>query len=322
MMQWLQRGKSLKHAIFSLDESLLLLAIMQNEKLVLFDSFVLETANADTIYAALRNMVDKYYLVGCQTSLVLSDAYYQLLMTDQLSVPEEEMTSALRWKMKGLLDMPINDAALDTFIVPSHGMGQKRKKVFVVAAEKAFLNQCVAAFEKALIPLSHIAIELLSLKNLVTSEVAAKQTQLLISLSKSQCVLTIIYDKNIYLVRKPKIDSITFENTEDNGLYEQLLLEIQRSTDYCLSELKLPAPKEVVLSSAFLMQGTMVAYLAKNLEQQIKCIDLNELVNTDKLIPLKHQKALYLNIGYGLKDGAAELTTAQMNEGAIDATAS
>lgn len=98
-------------------------------------------------------------------------------------------------------------------------------------------------------------------------------------------------------------------------------MEIQRSTDYCLSELKLPAPKEVVLSAAFLMQGAMVAYLTKNLDQQVRCIDFNELVQSNKLILLKHQMALYPNIGHGLITPSDDLKAAEMDEGAIDATA-
>lgn len=319
-MDWFVNKKSMLQVIFGLSDNLLLVAIIKQGRLTQFDSVVLETIGADPLCMAITMMVDRYHLIGADVSLVLSESYYQLLMTDQLAVPEEEMASALRWKMKGLLEIPTNDAALETFVVPAHGMGEKRKKVFVVATEKAFLSKCIHAFEKAFVPLSFIGIELFSLRNMTIFNAPAKQTQLLISLSNSQCLLTILHDKNVYLVRKPKIDPIMLDNSFDEQLFEQILLEIHRSTDYCLSELKLPAPKEVVLSPAFLMQGPLVDFLNKNLEQTLRILDLNEMIKSDKVIPLKFQQALFLNIGLVLDRflGAEH----KLKQEAADATAS
>lgn len=319
-MDWFAHKKSRRQVIFGLDDSLLLIAIAKQGRLFQFDSVVLETINADTLCMAVSMMVERYHLIGAEISLVLSDTYYQLLMTDQLAVPEAEMASALRWKMKGLLEIPSNEALLETLVVPAHGLGEKRKKVLVVAAEKAFLTKCIHAFEKALIPLSFVGIELFSLRNLSIFNAPGKQTQLLLSLSNSQCLLTVLYDKNIYLVRKPKIDPIALDNSLDEQLFEQILLEIHRSTDYCLSELKLPAPKEVILSPAFLMQGALANYLNKHLEQTLRTLDLNEMIQCDKVIPLKFQQALFLNVGLMLEQDLQEKQ--EMIQEEVDATAS
>lgn len=302
-MDWLfkKKGKQ-KKIVFSIDENNLFVAGILDNKLLFSDQMLLESVNSSTISAAVGRLAEKHQLIGIPSILVLPDSRYQLLMTDKLSVSDEEMTNAVRWKMKGLLDYPIAEAALDTFCVPSHGTGEKRNTVFVVATEKAFIQSCFDAFEKALVPLTGIDISLMALRNLVINNGNSKnRTQLLISFSNLQYSLTVINNNNIYLVRKPNIAKLSRENTFDEYLFEAILLEIQRSIDYCLSELKLASPSEVIFSPNFLSQKNLLEYLDKNLSQTVSCLDLNKIITFDREIPSKLQQSLFLSIGGGLQ---------------------
>lgn len=158
-MDWFHRTKkNEKKIVFSLDENNLFVAAMEGKKLLFSDQILLESLNSSTLSLAVEHLAEKHHLVAKKATLILPESRYQLLMTDKLPVAEAEMTNAIRWKMKGLLEFPINESTLDTFSVPSHGTGGKRNTVFVVATSKKFIQSCVEAFSKALVPLVRVDI--------------------------------------------------------------------------------------------------------------------------------------------------------------------
>lgn len=126
------------------------------------------------------------------------------------------------------------------------------------------------------------------------------RTQLLISVSELKFSFCIINNHQIYLVRTPQMSNFNMENASDDVLFEKMLLEIQRSTDYCLSELKVAAPSEVIFSPSFLSQNTLLDYLKNHLSQTVSCIDLNKIIEFERDIPNKLQQSLFLSIGGAL----------------------
>ena len=62
----------------------------------------------------------------------------------------------------------------------------------------------------------------------------------------------------------------------------------------------------MVLSPAFLMQAPLVDFLNKNLEQKLRTLDLNDVIDSDKIIPPKFQQALFLTIGLTLEQALTD----------------
>lgn len=297
-MDWYKkRHRPLKQVVFSIDDNNIYLAVNKGNELLIIDQVLLESINAEAITNAVSSLAEKHSLIGLSCTLVLPEQRYQLLMTDPLNVPEPKMAQALRWNMKGLLELPVNDVALDVFFVPPHGTGEQRKKVFVVAVAKAFIQICLDAFEKSLIPIKKVDIGLFSLRNLIIAASPIKQTQLLINLSENQCLLTIFHDQHVYLVRKLNVGSLNMDESLDESLFDKIELEIQRSIDYCLSELKLPAPNQIVFDPSFLLHEPLLEYLKKHLSQKICCLDLNNTISGSIELTPQKQKSHYLCIG-------------------------
>ena len=57
---------------------------------------------------------------------MLDDADYQMQLVEAPSVPREEMRSAVRWKLKDLLDYPVDAATIDVADVPTDRSGAPR----------------------------------------------------------------------------------------------------------------------------------------------------------------------------------------------------
>lgn len=289
VMSWFgfKKGGSAK-IIFSIDETHLYMCVVLANKVIALDNRELASVTEEHLLTALNELSNQHKLVGYKTHLILPEEQYQLLMTDKLNTDEKEMAKALRWKLKDLFEFPVNQTVLEVFPVPSHVAPEQQQKVYVVAANKSFLEMCVEAFNQALMPLKQIDITLFSLRNMIAAAENKKGTKIILSFSGTQYALTIYNDGNIYLARKLNLIGGMGVGTSNQAFFEQLMLEIQRSTDYCLSELKLTEPKEIMLSPFFLGQKELLTYLQQNLAQTITCIDLNEILEME--IPLAFEE--------------------------------
>jgi MSHA biogenesis protein MshI len=67
---------------------------------------------------ALSNLVKTMEIEGKQCSFVLNRKDYNLHLVEAPKVEASELRGAVRWKIKDLLDMKVEDAAIDVFRVP------------------------------------------------------------------------------------------------------------------------------------------------------------------------------------------------------------
>ncbi|MFN3234312.1 MAG: hypothetical protein ACE365_02710 [Gammaproteobacteria bacterium] len=99
---------------------------------------------------------------------ILSADDYQLIPTDAPNVPEEELSQAAPWVVKDLIDIPLEEAAIDCFLVPVR-KGQPAK-CEVVVARKDDLMQQAKSIETLGVDLTFVSIEELALVNLLNDK--------------------------------------------------------------------------------------------------------------------------------------------------------
>lgn len=64
-----------------------------------------------------------------QCSTLLSPGEYQVLLVEAPNVPQAELKTAIRWRIKDLLDYHVNDATVDVLSVPPNpGGGNERNQ--------------------------------------------------------------------------------------------------------------------------------------------------------------------------------------------------
>jgi MSHA biogenesis protein MshI len=296
-MAWFSRkGRNKKRLAFCVAEAGLSVVCSQETEILFFDHIPLDTTSAEAFLSALKKLVNRHRLTNRQCSLVLDYADYQLLMADAPSVPEIEMSKAIKWKVKGLLDYPVEDAVIDTFIVPPHGNAGQRKKVFVAAASNQFLKARAAVFEQALLKLDLVDIALLGERNVLSLYSENKGTEMLLSYQDNFSYITVYHNGDIYLVRKIESVGITDESAGDE-VNEVVLLELQRSIDYCISELKLKEPSSIFLTPHFLLKSNFIDLLSSHLSQEVACIDLNKGMKIKREMTPFEQKQCWYALG-------------------------
>lgn len=282
-----------------------LAALKNNHELLFCQRRDFEDNAIDVITKSLSNDVEQLDILGKSIRIVLAPGQYQLILMDAPEVPEHEMAKALRWRLKGLSDYPLTDVAVDAFLVPSHGVGGQRKKVFVAVTPLSGLKTKLAMFETALLEVESVSIAELALCNafhFVPNSDSAPV--MLISQEGSFCQLQIVYQKQLYLVRTLPTMSGAFD--PDSVAARNILLELQRSIDYCLSELKLPEPKELWFTASFYQTINLLEFLNQELGKETKILDLAEYLSMRRRLSLKEQNDAYTSMLGALTLKAAE----------------
>src|SRR5688572_24507219 len=103
----------------------------------------------------------------CSTVLPVGD--YQLLLVDTPGVPPAELKTAVRWRVKDLLDYRIDEATVDFLeIPPDPAAGGRSRWTYAVAARNEAVKSCIGRFDAAAIPLSVIDIAETAQRNIAS----------------------------------------------------------------------------------------------------------------------------------------------------------
>ena len=187
--------------------------------------------------SALAEIVEQYQLKRSRVYAVMSQHYYQQLQIERPNVPDEELVSALPFAIKDLISEPLHELVLDYYHVPSVTMMADRLNV--VYSQKSVIQRAVDTVANVGLTLTHIGIEELSMANLLTN---TGETQMLIyQHSADDVLISVVRDNALYFSRHLRGFQSLYQQTKvmDTFLLEGLGLELQRSLDYVVAQLKI-----------------------------------------------------------------------------------
>ncbi|PKH05155.1 type IV pilus biogenesis protein PilM [Moritella sp. Urea-trap-13] len=241
------RHKQAKLGVFIAKQRVDICALsLGNDAIAVLDSIAFN--DVSELVKTLSELVAKHNLDAATCHVVLSNQLYQLLQIDKPNVPDNEIASSLPFIAKEFIHEAIDSVVFDYFSVPN------QNKINLVYCSKSLVELIVSAIQQVKLELISIAIEELATANLFNTPADAKQknTQMLISQQDYQEVnLTIIHDNQLYFSRRirgfARLRDL-HENQLDSPLLDNFSLEIQRSADFAVSQLKLPEVKEINLA--------------------------------------------------------------------------
>lgn len=212
----------------------------------------------------LGKMIAKHHLQAASCHVVLSNQLYQLLQIDKPNVPDDEVASSLPFIAKEFINEAIDTVVFDYFSVPN------QNKINLVYCQKNVVQLIVAATQQAELELITIGIEELATANLFNSAAneERKSTQMLITQQDHQEInLTIMHDNQLYFSRRLRGFSGLRDLQEqqlDSALLDNFSLEIQRSADFAVSQLKLPEVKVINLALPSAILESLITRLQLN----------------------------------------------------------
>lgn len=145
-------------------------------------------------------------LIGMDAQVMLRPEQYQVLQVEMPAVAPEELRSAVRYQIREMVDLHIDDITLDVLRV---GDGQQKgtANVFVVVAANAVINEVQVLGRSMQWPVSVIDVQETAQRNLQTllaqrdGAVDRADASLLVS-GEKQAVLTISANGELYYTRR------------------------------------------------------------------------------------------------------------------------
>lgn len=243
----------------------------------------------------------------CLTLLPASD--YQLLLVDAPNVPPAELKTAVRWRLKDMLDYPVNDATIDVLDIPVGSSGASRgHSMYAVAARNDVIHGYIDRFSGAQLPLSVIDIAETAQRNIAALFEPADRGVGLLYVGAKQALLTINFRGELYLARR--IDVGTEQLLAPAGGQRQeglnrILLELQRSFDHLDRQFPFVTLAKLLLGPEPEDTG-VAAYLSANLDIPVERANLQDVIDFSAGPALEGEQAwrLFHVLGAALRNEA------------------
>ena len=218
----------------------------------------------------------------CLTLLPARD--YQLLLVEAPNVPRPELKSAIRWRIKDMIDYHVDDATLDVLDIPPDESGASRGHfMYAVCARNDVIQARIKSFQEARIPLSVIDIPETAQRNIAALFEEVDRGVALAYIGDDWGLLTINFRGELYLSRRLEIGLKQLGSPDATARQEamdRVALELQRTFDHfdrqfhhvVVSKLLLaPMPQDIGLAD----------FLAKNVTLPVESIDLGSKLAFD-----------------------------------------
>lgn len=202
-------------------------------------SAALPGTEPDMLAESIERWTDRAGADGVQTHVVLAPGEYQLLQIEAPPVPATEMRQAAAWRVRELLDYPVDQAVVDTFD-PPEAVQRGQANVNVAAAHRTVVAERVEQIRQAGLALASIDIPELAQGNVSERLPDARGGHALLALEEGDGLLTVYRDGQQFLARGLDSGHAELATGDEAQVAESLLLEVQRSFDYFESALSQP----------------------------------------------------------------------------------
>jgi MSHA biogenesis protein MshI len=250
----------------------------------------------------LQRLAGQFQLKHARCTTLLDESEYALLLTEAPDVRPEELKTALRWRVKDLIDFHINDATLDVFELPGVETGGRVREMYAVAARNEAIRRRADQLQTAGINLDVIDIPEMAQRNLAALLPEDAQGVAVMSFGNRSGLLTITRQGELYLSRVLDVGLDHLVHAEGQaGYYDRVVLEVQRSLDYYESHFRQRPVQHLVLAPAAAHLPELLGHLRANLGVSVSVMNLAELVEMKSGIPPELEGPCLFALGAALR---------------------
>ena len=282
-------------------------AANRKPEIALCDTYRREGSHAETLARLRKELkLDQY---RCTTLLKSED--YQMQQVDAPNVPAAELKTAVRWRVKDIIDYPLDAATVDVLDIPvDRNAPARNHAVYAVTARNSVIEACVKLFNDADVPLEAIDIPDLAQRNIAALFEPAERGVAMLAFFEKEGMLTFTCGSELYLARRIEVSLAQVMDPDAerrNQYFERVALELQRSLDnFDRNYHYVPIAK--LLLAPLPQDSGLQQYLAPNLSVPVETIDLGSVMDFPGIPELKHparQSQCLEAIGAALRGEAA-----------------
>lgn len=185
--------------------------------------------------AELKQLVTQSSLKSLPCNVVLSAENYQILQVDKPNMPENEIKSSLKWKVKELIEYQVEHASVDGIDIPGDPESPNRLPLmFAICARNNHLAEVSNAVLDAGLNLKSIDVHAMVQRNIASLLEYEQRAIALVSILERGFLITFTAKGELYHTRFIELDKGFLRNLDDelfSNNFDRLVLELQRSLD-------------------------------------------------------------------------------------------
>jgi MSHA biogenesis protein MshI len=270
----------------------------------------LAAAFAGALDAALLDKVAKEtQAAGYRCTTVLASGDYQMITVESPNVAREELKPALRWKLKDVLDFPVDDATFDVLDIPVDGATGRAHSVFAVAARNAIVKARQQLFTDAKLPLEAIDIPEMAQRNMAALVEPEGRGVAMLAFGEDGGLLTVTWRGELYLARRIDVtlaQLLDEDHDRKHASFDKIALQLQRTLDGFERQFSFINVAKLVLAPSG--ATGFDEYLSSNLYTKVETLDLAsvfDLAAAPQLAGAAAQQRFFVTLGAALRGEAA-----------------
>ncbi|RJQ49152.1 MAG: hypothetical protein C4528_01230 [Gammaproteobacteria bacterium] len=262
-------------------------------------------------------LVRQHGLADARCVELLEVNSYQLLLVEAPNVTPAELKAAVRWRIKDLINFHIDDAVIDVFDIPAQNLSGQSRMMYVVVTRAALVQEHIALVKNAGLDLAVIDIPEMALRNITALFPEDSAGVVLVHLTPQGGHIILTRAGTLYLARKIELNfARLFSGLEAarpdealpddvQRLLDNIVLEVQRSLDYCESHYSQPSITHLLFAPLERELPGAVNHVANSLGLKVRQIDLNEVLQCEAPLSRTLQAQCLLAVGAALRDAAS-----------------
>ncbi len=216
-----------------------------------------------------------------QCATLLGPDEYQIVLVDRPNVPREELKTAIRWRIKDMLDQHVDDVTLDVLEIPvPDDTNVRSPMMYAIAARNEVIQRRISEYESAGIALTVIDIEETAQRNVAALFEEADRAVATLYFSEQGGLLTVNYRGELYLARRFEVSLAEISSLDASvreATHERIVLELQRSLDHFERQFR-SIPIGRLLLAPEPEESGLLNTLAGGLGIKVQGIDLNDVL--------------------------------------------
>jgi MSHA biogenesis protein MshI len=252
--------------------------------------------------ASFKALSQQYQLKNTPCSFVLDFNDYQLQQIEKPNVPINELKQAASWKVKELIDYPVEQATFNLVDIPTDPANNKRQQyMFSVSAKNQFIGELSNQLIDAGINLKAIDARVMAQRNL--AQLLEEPNRGIAMLSFNHCGGLLTFTSGGELFHTRLLETVGERN---KNTFDSISLELQRSLDHFDSQFPYVTINKIMIAP-FESRDAFCAHLRNYINIAVVSFELTDIFDFDGSIDLKdlkHQSSLLAVLGAAMREGA------------------
>ncbi len=212
---------------------------------------------------ALGQWVEEHRLGKARCHCLMARHDVQILQLERPPVEDDELIEAVKWKIKDLIGFDVDQAVIEVFELPPTPKNP-RQQINAIVSSEPVVRRYIERIAHSGLDLQVLDVQELVLRNLRRVMAFDEGRSLaLLDFLDHDGLLTLYHGQDLHVARDFKIGLRDIETAGDDSenLYDQVLLELQRSMDYFESTYDLPLPRRLLMFPQTAATERMAKYL-------------------------------------------------------------